>query len=107
MGSSPSELSDFRLPAEAYPPEAPPYVPPTRHFHQRPEPVTRFIILFLLTVITTTWVGVGRYAFFASDFGARAVNPSLSDLLLHGFWYSISILGILGAHEFGHYFACR
>ncbi len=29
------------------------------------------------------------------------------NFLLNGLWYSGSILGILGAHEFGHYFACR
>ena len=27
--------------------------------------------------------------------------------ILNGLWYSASILAILGAHEFGHYFACR
>ena len=112
MGSSPSEpadtaLPDFRLPADVYPSEPPEYMPPPRHFHRRPEPVTRYIILFLLTVVTTTWVGLGRYAFFISDFGVRQVDLSLTQLIFHGFWYSVSILGILGAHEFGHYFACR
>ena len=29
------------------------------------------------------------------------------DLILQGLWYSLTILGILTAHEFGHYFACR
>jgi membrane-associated protease RseP (regulator of RpoE activity) len=28
-------------------------------------------------------------------------------LLLHGFWYSGTLLGILGAHEMGHYLLCR
>jgi membrane-associated protease RseP (regulator of RpoE activity) len=27
--------------------------------------------------------------------------------LLHGLWYSVSILAILGCHELGHYYACR
>ena len=27
--------------------------------------------------------------------------------LAGGLWYSLSILAILGAHEFGHYYACR
>jgi hypothetical protein len=29
------------------------------------------------------------------------------EIVLHGFWYSGTILFILGAHEFGHYLACR
>ena len=34
--------------------------------------------------------------------------PSVTaDLLLRGFWYSGTILAILGCHELGHYFACR
>jgi len=42
----------------------------------------RPIVLFLLTVVTTTLFAMGP-------------------------WYSLAILTILGAHEFGHYFACR
>ena len=35
--------------------------------------------------------------------------PSRSDwhLLLNGLWYSGTLLGILGAHEMGHYVCCR
>jgi membrane-associated protease RseP (regulator of RpoE activity) len=40
------------------------------------------VSLFLLTAITTTFFGAGP-------------------------WYALAILTILGAHEFGHYFACR
>jgi membrane-associated protease RseP (regulator of RpoE activity) len=64
--------------------------------------------LFLLTVASTTAVGVFNYLAFKSDFGLRAValapTPSL---ILHGFVYSAAVLGILGAHEMGHYIACR
>ncbi len=31
----------------------------------------------------------------------------VSDLIVRGFWYSGTILAILGCHELGHYFACR
>jgi membrane-associated protease RseP (regulator of RpoE activity) len=49
----------------------------------------RPIVLFLMTVVTTSTSGCWA-------------PPSLDGLL-----YSIAILTILGAHEFGHYFACR
>ena len=59
--------------------------------------------LFLATVVTTTWVGSLHYAGFMTDFVTDA--PSVS--LLHGVWYSFTILAILGTHEMGHYLACR
>jgi membrane-associated protease RseP (regulator of RpoE activity) len=49
----------------------------------------RPIILFLLTVVTTTTSGLWA-------------PPSMD-----GAMYSFAILTILGCHEFGHYFACR
>jgi membrane-associated protease RseP (regulator of RpoE activity) len=50
----------------------------------------KHIVLFLLTLLTTTTVGA-------------LSTPTF----LGGFWYSGTILAILGAHEMGHYFACR
>lgn len=55
----------------------------------------------------TTLVGSFHYEGFLSDFGLRPVTLSFSALLARGTWYSITILSILGAHELGHYFACR
>jgi hypothetical protein len=52
-------------------------------------------------------VGAEHFASFAVDFGTRAVDLSTSQFILNGLWYSASILAILGAHEFGHYYACR
>jgi membrane-associated protease RseP (regulator of RpoE activity) len=55
------------------------------------------ILLFLLTLFTTTVAGVqwvGKNAFELNNLG-------------YGLPYSISILFVLGAHEFGHYFAAR
>jgi membrane-associated protease RseP (regulator of RpoE activity) len=66
----------------------------------------RHIILFVLTIATTTFVGAGHYAGFQSDFGSR-VLPFSTGLLLQGLWYSATILAILGCHEMGHYLACR
>ena len=60
--------------------------------------------LFLATLASTTWVGVMHYDGFASDFEATSPGPFG---LMRGLWYSVTILSILGAHELGHYYACR
>ena len=66
------------------------------------------LVLFLLTIASTTFVGgILHYQAFISDFGATPVAMPFSALLLRGFWYSGTILAILGCHELGHYFACR
>jgi membrane-associated protease RseP (regulator of RpoE activity) len=65
-------------------------------------------LLFLLTIVTTTLVGADQYAGFLADFTQPGPLPmSVSGLRLRGLWYSGTILGILGCHELGHYFACR
>jgi membrane-associated protease RseP (regulator of RpoE activity) len=76
-------------------------------------PVRRFrhrywvhALLFLATLATTTLAGVAHYHAFLSDFGARRIPLSVA-LLPHGLWYSATLLLILGAHEMGHYLACR
>ena len=56
------------------------------------------IILFLSTVLTTTAVG----AFLANS------NPFTSVMgFMRGFPFSLTLLGILGVHEFAHYFSAR
>jgi membrane-associated protease RseP (regulator of RpoE activity) len=62
--------------------------------------------LLVLTALTTMLVGLGHYAAFLSELGARTVNAGWSSLG-YGAWYSATILAILGAHEMGHYVACR
>ena len=64
------------------------------------------LTLFVLTVASTTLVGAEWYASYISDFGRQAItfHPGM---ILHGLWYSGTILLILGAHELGHYLACR
>ncbi|HEY7792334.1 MAG TPA: site-2 protease family protein [Vicinamibacterales bacterium] len=64
------------------------------------------VLLFLITVGCTMLAGAGQYAAFATDFLARPVEFTLP-LFIRGLWYGATILLILGAHEFGHYFACR
>jgi len=78
---------------------------PTPKFRDR---VWLHVLLFTLTVVSTTLVGAGHYASFLGDFsGARGLPMPFAALLLRGFWYSATILAILGCHELGHYFACR
>ncbi len=73
---------------------------------RRPRRLWLHGLLFLLTFVTTTLVGASHYAAFLSEFGARPVALGWP-LLLQGCWYSVTILAILGAHEMGHYLACR
>ncbi len=73
----------------------------------RPDRVWLHVALFLLTLATTLLTGAGHYAAFISEFNRQAISVSLWSLLPHGLWYSATILAILGAHEMGHYLACR
>lgn len=59
--------------------------------------------LFLATLLTTWLVGIAHYQAFLS--GLSGTMPEVS--WLTGGWYAGAVLGILGAHEFGHYAMCR
>jgi len=63
-------------------------------------------LLLGLTALTTTITGLDHYAAFLSDFGATQVSAGWASIG-YGAWYSATILAILGAHEMGHYLACR
>jgi len=64
-------------------------------------------LLLVLTLLTTTWTGAMHWVSFQMDFGNVAPRVSLVALALHGLWYGLTIMAILGAHELGHYLACR
>lgn len=74
------------------------------------------LVLFLLTLLCTTALGA-RVQFyfdrnlpsldFLEDFGAFGDLLHRPELLLDGLPYSVTLLVILLAHEFGHYFACQ
>ena len=87
-----------------------PLTPPAFVWQPRPKFRDRrwlHATLFLATLASTTLVGADWYLAFLADFSARPPQvPSLT-LLIRGFWYSGTILAILGCHELGHYFACR
>ena len=91
----PSSLARFDVPP-ALPPRPPKFQGRTR-LH---------VLLLLLTITTTTLAGADHYAAFASEFERRVVLLDWP-LLLQGVWYSGTLLAILGAHEMGHYVACR
>jgi membrane-associated protease RseP (regulator of RpoE activity) len=70
----------------------------------------RHVALFALTIVSTTFVGALHFFSFRQGFnGSATIQPSLLDpwFYLGGLWYSVTILGILGCHEMGHYYACR
>ncbi len=80
---------------------------PTPKFQDR---VARHVLLFALTIASTTLAGASTYLAFISDFAVTAapgLPMSYPALMLRGLWYSVTILTILGCHELGHYFACR
>jgi membrane-associated protease RseP (regulator of RpoE activity) len=98
------------LPASAAPePIAPAplwvFAPPRPKFQDR---YRRHLLLFALTLLTTTYAGAWNYEGFRQTIGI--VEPftwySL-DFISRGLWYSVPVLMILSAHEFGHYVLCR
>ncbi len=82
-----------------------PYPPPSPYpkFRDR---LWRHVLLFAVTILTTTVVGADHYAAFLSEFSRKSVTLGWP-LLWQGFWYSGTLLAILGAHEMGHYLLCR
>lgn len=98
----------------ALPPEPPPVgtwpapVAPPRRSARR-ERWWLHVLLLLVTIGTTTYLG----AFYAVNYrpalavAAFAPGLGLRHLLAGALTYSIPLVGILLAHEMGHYLACR
>jgi len=64
------------------------------------------VVLFILTCLSTTFVGAGLMAGFNQTFGQT--EPFSSPwFFLQGLPFSIAVMSILFSHEMGHYLACR
>lgn len=108
MGTPPSDLPDIDFSASRPLSDEPRvFIPPAPSYRLRREPSWRYLVLFALTILSTTQAGGLHYASFIFAFTERMPDIPLASLLLHGLWYSVSILAILGCHELGHYYACR
>jgi membrane-associated protease RseP (regulator of RpoE activity) len=98
---------------------APVYAASPRESELSARRIVLHISLFLITVVTTTLTGAASavkivepesvlgqlFAPIAAVFQETAAGNF--DPVLQGLIFSFTLLVILGAHEFGHYFACR
>jgi membrane-associated protease RseP (regulator of RpoE activity) len=73
----------------------------------KPQRLRWHVLLLLATLVTTTVVGAEHWLAFQADFKPDMPAFTWPSLLVHGLWYSLTILAILGSHEAGHYLACR
>lgn len=63
------------------------------------------LVLFMLTLLSTLWIGS---LFSPTPLPALESAPqALLQIVLHGWPFALTLLAILTAHEFGHYFAAR
>lgn len=94
---------------ESAPEFAPSADPPAQRRAAAPRGPGRNIVLFLLTLVTTTYWGFLQYQqFYLGDLQELTFNP-LADpmLVLAGLPYGLAVITFLLAHEMGHYLACR
>ena len=108
-----------RIPVEIFEPNFPPAMewPPRPAYRAKRRPLWPALVLFLLTVISTLAVGAEFAQSYAQDrqpfsgdqnpFAMIVVVLRHPSALALGIPFSFTLLGILLAHEMGHYFAGR
>jgi Zn-dependent protease len=64
------------------------------------------LIMFILTFFSVTFIG-GMSAVQVPLDNINTLAVRIAEILWAGIPYSVSLLSILGAHEFGHYLMCR
>ena len=105
MGTPPSAPLGPARPTPGYAAQHRDYVPPAPDPDVRPQPIVRHLVLFAATLVSTTLWGIGYHLGFAG--GNAPISLTSPALYANGLWYSAAVLAILGAHEMGHYLACR
>ena len=106
-----TEDDQAHLPFEAVPER--PWFPPPEFFRQPPprpkfqHSYVRHLVFFGLTFVTTTFAPAFAFLYMAIGSGVNPFAMFTLPVFLAGLWYSLPLLTILSAHEFGHYFACR
>lgn len=92
----PAEYPEPYRPTEVY--AVPAYEPPPEREFTAGR-IFLHLLLLGLTVLTTT--GIGSLLFWSGYFS------EIGQAIASGVLFSFTLLGILGAHEMGHYIACR
>jgi len=103
---------DLQLPA----PEVPISLPPRQSLHSpKPQRLWLAILLFVITFLTCLAAGRQFAISFANGEAASVAEFAVSLKLFYkdptalasGMPFAIALMGILLAHELGHYFACK
>ena len=96
-------------PAEEVPVGVPEWIraeppPPRPKFQHR---YRTHIVLFVLTFVAMTFPFFPIAVWLVITGETSALDYFSWDTMGSRLWYAVPMLGILGAHEFGHYFYCR
>jgi Zn-dependent protease len=107
---------DARIPVQVFDPQFPQFIEPPPQFRRRRR-LWPALLLFFLTVISTLAVGSEFTRSYAQNIPPFTRSDDLfltiiyplkhPSLLVLGIPFSFTVMGILLAHELGHYFACK